>query len=171
MPEHRLIIMRHAKSDWNSRARMDFDRPLNARGEKDASRMGKWLKNQQYIPERIISSAARRAQQTSEAVALEIGKSTKDIIQVANIYEASLDDLRIVIEQYSSDIRCLLLVGHNPGLEELSYHLTKDNLPLNKNNNLLTAGAAIVFNFDKHTISSEASTAKFEKIMRPKELR
>ena len=162
--------MRHAKSDWNTGVSKDFDRPLNERGKKDAPRMGKWLKNNQYIPERFLSSPARRTLQTSHSLVEAMGMRKKDIIEVANIYEASLDDLCTVIDQYSDGVNSLLIVGHNPGLEELAYHLSKDKLPLTDNGKFLTTAAAVVLNYGKHPISSESSTAKLESVMRPREL-
>lgn len=132
--------------------------------------MAKWLKNNNYIPERVIVSPARRAIQTSRAIAEEIDIRKKAIIEVANIYEASRDDLLSVIDQYSDGIETLMIIGHNPGLEDLCYYLAKDKLPLSDSGKLLTAGAIMVLGYGKHAISCEASSARLEDLVRPREL-
>jgi len=107
--------MRHAKSDWDSSARSDFDRPLGPRGERDARRMGNWLLEQAFVPERIVSSPARRAAQTAEIVA-EILNNT-GITWHEELYLANLPEL-IEVLAHPPAVKWML-VGHNPGLEEL----------------------------------------------------
>ena len=63
-----LLLMRHAKSDWNDSSLPDFDRPLNARGKKTAPVMGQWLIEHDLVPELILSSTAYRARETTELV-------------------------------------------------------------------------------------------------------
>ncbi len=170
MAGQQLIIMRHAKSDWHAGIAMDFERPLNRRGRQDIPRMAQWLKNNRYIPQRLISSPAKRAQQTSRMLAEKMDLSEAAIIEVANIYEASLDDLCAVIDQYSGDVSSLLLVGHNPGLEELAYHLCSDKLPRSDDGKCLTTAAALILDYGSAPISSAASSARLERLIRPKEL-
>ena len=72
-----LILLRHAKSSWDSGAKRDFDRPLNKRGLRNAPRMGRWLKEKGLVPDHIVSSPAKRAEFTVNAVIGELGL-TKD---------------------------------------------------------------------------------------------
>jgi phosphohistidine phosphatase len=130
IPRHRLIIMRHAKSDWASEAMSDFDRPLNKRGERDAPLVGRWLKDQNLIPDRLVSSPANRAKETARLVAAEMGFVEAAIVWVHDIYEAALPILLKVVETNAKGARTLMLVGHNPGFEQLLMHFArKETLP------------------------------------------
>lgn len=113
--EHHVSIMRHAKSDWDVGGRADFERPLAPRGERDAGRMAKWLSAQAFVPEQIISSTAVRAVQTARIVAAALGGIP--IIWRERLYLAELDVLVETLAQPPAPN--WMLVGHNPGLEEL----------------------------------------------------
>ena len=78
-----IILIRHAKSSWNDPTQSDFDRPLNDRGEIDAPEMGKRLKAAGIVPDLIIASTAKRAQQTAAHIAKGVG------VPVANIESRS----------------------------------------------------------------------------------
>lgn len=137
-----LLILRHAKSDW-TRDGDDFDRPLNARGRRDAPRMGAWLAAQDLIPDRVLSSPARRARQTVEAVAETLSIPAGDILWDERLYLAQLPLLLDILAATPAEIRRLLLVGHNPGLEDLLVHLAGGSLPQNPDTKLLpTASVA-----------------------------
>ena len=69
-----LYIMRHAKSDWSGPQTSDFERPINGRGRRNAVRVGQWMSDNDYIPQRIISSPAARAKETIELVTAQITK-------------------------------------------------------------------------------------------------
>lgn len=125
-----LIILRHAKSDWETDAPTDFERPLNSRGERDAPRMGRWLAAQGLIPDAVLASPALRAEQTLLAVAKEIGLKKKHIQWDRRIYEADVLRLLQVLAVAPPEARRVMLVGHNPGLEELAAYLCRqESLP------------------------------------------
>jgi phosphohistidine phosphatase len=168
--DSRLIIMRHAKSDWSTGASGDFDRPLASRGERDGVRMGKWLMEQQLIPNCFVSSPARRARETSDLVAEELEIPVADIIWAEQIYAASLEELLGVVEAYSSDVSCLLLVGHNPGLDELLCYLALEQPTPTLKGKLMTTASAAVLNFGRKAISVRPNSATLDILVRPKEL-
>jgi len=114
-----LLIMRHAKSDWGFSGITDFERPLNARGKKDAPRMGQWLVEQQYYPDSILASPARRAQETVESVCATLQISTERILWCPEIYNAPASILLEVLKKIPTHAKITLLVGHNPGIEQL----------------------------------------------------
>jgi phosphohistidine phosphatase len=146
MPRRRLIIMRHAKSDWGSGVRGDFDRPLNERGKRDAPRVGRWLREQGLVPDLIISSPSVRTRATATAVAAELGTGAEAIVWEAGIYEASLSQLREVLRRTAAGVAVPMLVGHNPGLEQLLRHLTRaETLPAE--HKLMPTGAVYVLEF------------------------
>jgi phosphohistidine phosphatase len=118
-----LLLLRHAKSDWDDTSLRDFDRPLAARGERDAPRIGKALRKRGPLPDLIISSPAVRAKATIEAV-IEAAKLKLAIRFDETIYGASSPELMKLIRRSPDGNSCVLLVGHNPGFEDLVGRLT-----------------------------------------------
>lgn len=117
-----LLVLRHAKSDRGDKAARDHDRPLASRGEADAPRMGTTLAALDAIPDCILTSTAVRARETTRLVAAAMGYDG-EIVEEADIYAASVDMLLDVLRDYDEETT-VLLVGHNPGLEELICLLT-----------------------------------------------
>ncbi|MBF0610752.1 MAG: histidine phosphatase family protein [Magnetococcales bacterium] len=118
-----LLIMRHAKSAWDTGV-PDFDRPLADRGLRDAPRVGAWLQKSKLIPDHVVSSPAERARQTVIAVCNELDFKKKKIIWDPRVYGAGSEDLLEVLSEVPKKAKVVLLVGHNPGLEFLTNHLT-----------------------------------------------
>ena len=110
-----LLIMRHAKSNWDDRSLEDHDRPLNARGIKDAPTMGHLLQAEGIVPDLIVSSTARRALDTAAAVAEGAGYAG-EIIESPDLYAASASMIRGVVQGTDDTCERLLIVGHNPGI-------------------------------------------------------
>ena len=160
--------MRHAKSDWSTGVE-DFARPLNKRGFRDAEKMGVWLKKQKLDPDVIVSSPAKRAKQTMQIVHESFGKDAPAINWDDRIYEAGLDDLLNVVTKFSKNAKCLMLVGHNPGLDHLVNHLSKSRPPRTNNGKLMTTAAIAVMRFE-NGISGERETGNVVKLARPKDL-
>jgi len=165
-----LILLRHAKSDWSLSSRQDYDRPLSGRGMVDAVRIGQWLKTNEYIPDHVISSPALRAWQTTEAVCNSLPISAKNIHYDRNIYMAERDDLLKVIENISGDCVKVLLVGHNPGLDDLLIYLAADKLKLTTNGKLLTTAAAAILSVSGDWKNLSAHSGSLLDMVRPKEL-
>jgi phosphohistidine phosphatase len=118
-----LLLLRHAKSDWENASLRDFDRPLAARGERDAPRIGKALRKRGPVPDLIISSPAARAKGTIEAVA-KAAKLNPEIRFEEVVYGASSPELIKLIRGLPDQKSCVLLVGHNPGFEDVCGRLT-----------------------------------------------
>jgi phosphohistidine phosphatase len=118
-----LLILRHAKSSWKHPELTDHDRPLNKRGKRDAPRMGEILRSEHLIPEAIISSTAARAHATAEAVAKASGYKGKIALN-RYLYAAGPEAYLKVLHGLSNDSVRVLVVGHNPGLEELLENFT-----------------------------------------------
>src|SRR4030042_5537971 len=113
-----LLLLRHAKSSWKQPEVHDHDRPLNKRGKKEAPQVGKYLKEKDLVPDLIISSTARRARDTAQAVLEESGFAGQlDLYQDLYLSDAAcyLDILRSLPDSINRG----LVVGHNPDLEEL----------------------------------------------------
>ena len=170
MQEHKLIIMRHAKSDWSEENRSDFDRPLTIRGKKAAKTMGKWLKKNQYSMDRIICSPALRAKQTCQLVLKEMGVAKNNVLWMTEVYAASLKNLLSIVNQYSKDTHTLLIIGHNPGLDQLLCYLSRDPPPVNSSGKLLTTAAVAVLDYGSTVITTKPHQAHLQCLIRPQEL-
>ena len=120
----RLILFRHAKSAWNENVE-DHERSLAARGIAAAPVMGRWLAAQGLVPDLALVSTARRARQTWTLASAELGTPV-DKQDSAAIYEASPEDIMRAIRSVPASVGTLIVVGHNPGLEELAKRLMSD---------------------------------------------
>lgn len=118
-----LLLLRHAKSNWDDPSLRDFDRPLAARGKRDAPRIGKALRKRGPLPNLILSSPAARAKATIEAV-MKAAKLDGEPQFGEAIYGASSSELMKLIRRLADGSFCALLVGHNPGFEDLLERLT-----------------------------------------------
>ena len=118
-----LLLLRHAKSSWKHSGPSDHDRPLNKRGERDAPRVGRLLRQKRLSPGVIISSTATRAQRTAEEVAKSGGFDVAVQLERA-LYLADPETIVDVVRQTSTEAQRVLVVGHNPGMEELVGRLT-----------------------------------------------
>lgn len=159
-----LLILRHAKSSWGDPALADIDRPLNKRGKRDAPRMGRLLRSEDLVPDLILASPARRAQKTAEAVADESGYAG-EIATQPDFYpgdpEAYLQALRALPDEYQR----VMVVGHNPGLEELVDALAGESVALPT-----AALAQISLPVEHWSEVEEASEGQLVNVWRVKEL-
>lgn len=120
-----LLLLRHAKSDWSNPALGDFDRPLNKRGQKAAPMMGKEIRRRGLVPQLVYCSEARRAQETWEAVSNVI---TEDPAQIEvkilrGLYLASPAQIMAQLRRAPKDADCVMLIAHNPGMENFAHRL------------------------------------------------
>ncbi len=125
----KLLILRHAKSSWKEPSLSDFQRPLNKRGTEVAPRMGGWIAQNNLVPDTILCSTAVRAQETM-ALAIEGGSLSSACISTEELYlappQAYLDNLAQLPESQGS----AMVIGHNPGIEELVYQLCGEYLTM-----------------------------------------
>lgn len=122
MKGHTLILLRHAKSDWSVNA-ADIDRPLAGRGRRQAPDAGRWLAANLDSVGLAVVSPATRARSTWELVAAELDAPPQVRID-DRVYAASDDELLTVVRDLPEDNETAVLVGHNPGLEDLVSLLT-----------------------------------------------
>jgi phosphohistidine phosphatase len=159
-----LLLLRHAKSSWKYPDLADHDRPLNKRGKQTAPRVGQLLKDENLLPDLILSSTAARAQTTARKVTKASGyageiRVTRDLYEAGP--EAYLTALRAVADEHNR----VLVVGHNPGLEELLEQLTDETEALP------TAALALIeLPINRWAELSEATEGKLVRVWRPKEL-
>ena len=148
----RLILMRHAKSDWSQGGLSDYERPLSGRGVKDASKMGKWMARHLELPELILCSSARRTQQTLKLLKLALqieDVDTRGVIEqhLESMYLASASTLKELVHTHLNRYDSMMLIAHNPGLDGLlSYYCP--GAPLTDNGKLMTTASIAVIEFD-----------------------
>jgi phosphohistidine phosphatase len=122
-------ILRHAKSSWDEPTQLDFDRPLNGRGKKDAPRVGEWLRSEDSLPDLILCSAAKRAQQTAEAL-IEAADFDGPVYYEERFYDAEVSTWLDALANLPRNVDRVLVVGHNPTLEELVYALCRTGITM-----------------------------------------
>jgi phosphohistidine phosphatase len=127
-----LILVRHAKSSWDSIGLDDPERPLNERGNKDAPQMAARLKNKKIDVDIFISSCAKRAHKTAKYFAEEYGLNKKQILVVDKLYGASAGSFLEVITSIEDKYKTAAIFSHNPGITEFANTLSSvhvDNIP------------------------------------------
>jgi len=124
-----LIIMRHAKSNWDDPSLADYDRPLNNHGLRDAPRMAQWLADSELIPDQVIASAACRASQTASIVANNLSLES-DILETRDLYLSGYDAYLEQISYLPNHVDTALIIGHNPTMESLVYLLSGESVSM-----------------------------------------
>jgi phosphohistidine phosphatase len=159
-----LLLLRHAKSSWDNASLRDFDRPLADRGRRDAPRMGRALVALDSAPDYIVCSPAARARETIEAVINE-GRFAAPLAFDESIYDASTAALMQIVRRLPFDRQRVLMVGHNPGFEDLLTRLTgeRGRMPT-------AALACIEFHVDRWD-DVEDGQGKLVWLLTPKQLR
>ncbi len=120
-----LLLLRHAKSDWSNPALSDFDRPLNKRGRKAAPAMGQELLRRGWVPDLVYCSAAKRAQETWEAVTEVLGDEAMTIETkiLRGLYLASPAQIMNQLHRAPESTKRVMLIAHNPGMEHFAQRL------------------------------------------------
>jgi phosphohistidine phosphatase len=122
----RLLLLRHAKSDWPDGV-ADHDRPLARRGRRDAPAVGRWLGESGYVPDAVVCSTARRARETWELASAGLAAAAPGasplVTYEERVYEATVLGLLMLVREFPPAWRTVLIVGHNPGMAELTVGL------------------------------------------------
>ncbi|WP_157015237.1 SixA phosphatase family protein [Mesorhizobium xinjiangense] len=118
-----LLLLRHAKSSWDDPTLHDKDRPLAPRGQRAAPLMGRFLARKGWLAQRVQVSPATRTRQTWQGVVAEL-PSTPPASYPEALYETGADDMLDEIRMVPTGITTLLVIGHNPGMEDLAVALS-----------------------------------------------
>jgi phosphohistidine phosphatase len=170
-----IYLARHAKSAWDTNAASDFERPLNQRGESDAQRMGETLKAKGWLPDKIICSTALRTQQTCFAYCDAFGFSVQEVENKIewneSFYAAYMVTLLQSLTNLPESLKSVMLVGHNPAMEDLLSHLCSDSSSYQQNDGkLFTTGNVAKISIAVDWKDLMIPEAKLEALLRPKEL-
>ena len=127
--DRELILLRHAKSSWGQADLADHDRPLNGRGRRQAPLVGAWLAAEDCEPDLVLCSSARRARETLEGL-LGAGGWQPPVVFEEGLYHAEPEAVLELIAWLGGTAHRLLVVGHNPGLSDLSSRLAGREIAL-----------------------------------------
>ncbi len=159
-----LLLMRHAKSSWKDPGLSDHERPLNARGRAAAPKMGELLRKQELLPDLILCSSAVRAFDTAEHVVAASGCDAK-VDVTRRLYLAEPDGYLDVLSEVEPSHRCVLMVGHNPGISELVSELTGEDTSMPT-----AAVARIDLEVDSFADVNSSTRGRLRGFWKPKEL-
>ena len=163
-----LLLLRHGKSDWLIDTD-DFSRPLKKRGRRAVKQVGRWLNEQQLIPDTILSSPATRTLTTAQEICRQLDIDESAIVCDPRIYDADALTLLAVLKNCCREQR-VLLVGHNPGLECLLLKLIPHSVPLSKNGKCLPTAALAQLSFDGEWADLARGCATLVTLIRPDSL-
>ncbi len=160
-----LLLLRHAKSDWYSGAYNDHERPLNERGRRDAPRIGAWIASSGYLPDRIFCSDAKRTSETLELILAtrEWQNHEPEISHLHQLYMASTKSVLGMIQSNWQNDDTLLVVGHNPTMDQLLMHYCPE-ARANQSGKLMTTATVAVIEI------ANAEYSRLLHLMRPSEL-
>lgn len=167
----RLTLLRHAKSGWDDPATRDFDRPLNPRGRRAARTVGAEMKAQGLAFDLVLASPARRVTETLDEVGAGYGAIEPRFDP--RLYLASAETLLDIVRHAPDHIDRLLIVGHNPGMEELTLRLARrdgDRLRGEVEIKYPTGTLAEVELPAGHWAAVKAGTGRIARFIRPRDL-
>ncbi len=166
-----LLILRHAKSEWDLAETSDFDRPLAKRGKSDAPKVGAWLYREGLVPDVVVSSPAERARQTASKVCKRLDIKKRQIIWERDIYEADVPELLAVLARCPPEAATVMLIGHNPGLEQLIMHLVGEDLEIPEDGKLLPTATVARLEMPNDWGALGCGSGQLVSITRPRSLK
>lgn len=165
-----LLILRHGKSSWSDPSLDDYDRPLKKRGKDNARSMGQYIKTMDLVPELIISSTARRAAATAKRAARNCGYEEAAIIWERKLYHAGVETWLRHLSKVPNQINRVMIVGHNPGLEDLTHHLCGGKVPHPSDGKLIPTATLAVLDIEEPWLGIGQDRATLRFITRPRQL-
>lgn len=160
----RLIVLRHAKSDQYSDAPTDHDRPLNPRGIRSAPMIAAKLAELGWVPQVVVSSDSKRTRQTWDHMKAALGGSP-DVRFTSSLYLAGPPEVRQALRELPDGVETAMVIGHNPGWEEVVFELCGVRV------RMTTCNAALLeVKADGWDEAMVRQDWRFETVLRPKEL-
>lgn len=167
-----LLLLRHAKSSWDDAGLADFDRPLAPRGLRAAPRMARELVRRDWLPDAVLVSPALRTRQTWELVAAELPAPPEPKFR-KHLYEASAEQMLAEVRDAGDRAKTLLVIGHNPGLEDFAGQLaspTSEAGAVARLREKFPTAALARFVFERGWSQLHAGSARLTHLLRSREL-
>ena len=165
----RLFLLRHAKSSWDDPGLADHDRPLAPRGERAAKVIARYLREERIAPDLVLCSSSRRTRETLDRIAPALGNEVRVEIE-RELYAASADRLLERLRAVDDDVESVMLIGHNPGIEQLALSLAGDGEKLADVRRKYPTAALATLEFDGRWSALEPGTARLADFVKPKQL-
>lgn len=169
----RLLLLRHAKSSWDDPDADDFARPLSSRGRRAAPLMGRHIAEHGLLPQKILCSTARRTRETLGGI-LPYLSADMEVRLTRDLYETSEDRYIDLIRAYGATARCVMLIGHNPSIQQAALTLIESGNPslVEEIEAKFPTAALAVLDFEaRRWIDVEAASGRVVAFFRPRELR
>jgi len=166
-----LLLLRHAKSDWHSGAKTDFERPLNERGREAARLMGRFMAEAGYEPDLVLCSPSQRTRETlglvAESMTLPVDRRYTEAL-----YEDADDDYLKILRAEGGGSGCCLVVGHNPMIYETALNLVGagDKDEIARLNAKYPSGTLATVSFDEDWSELQPKVARLQRYVRPADL-
>ena len=168
--ERELLICRHAKSSWKDLSLGDYERPLKGRGRRDAIKMGMYLKENGHLPNYTLSSPARRAAQTVKRLYAAMELETNEIHWEPELYLAEPETWLRYLRKIPESTARALIVGHNPGLEELIIELCNHEIAIPEDGKLVPTATLVRLRLTTSWQELEPAGCTLIAIQRPRHL-
>ena len=161
-----LLLLRHGKSDW-SVFTGDYDRPLTKRGKRASKTVGRWLLERDGVPDHIVTSPAMRDSTTAQRVAKHMGFDVDTIAKDQRVYGAGVSDILAVLKDCPAEANRVMLVGHNPGLEDMVKYLSCEEVVVPVDGKLMPTATLAWFVFTCSWEELKDRSATLKSITRP----
>jgi phosphohistidine phosphatase len=165
----RIHVLRHGKSGWDDSTVDDHDRPLASRGRKATAAIARYIEQSEIAPQLVLCSTALRARQTLEGITRALGADVAVEFE-DDLYNASADDLIRQLRLIDERITSVLLIGHNPGLEDLVLRLASSGTDLERVREKFPSAALATVSFEGKWDDLEKSEASLVGYVTPKDL-
>jgi phosphohistidine phosphatase len=165
-----LLLLRHAKSDRQQLSSGDISRPLNKRGRGAALRVGNWMKRHRIRPQWVICSTALRTRETLDLMRSEVNIADELIAFDKRAYLADVGALLAILARCPEDMNNILVIGHNPGMEQLLDYLCGPKLPLSEKGKLMPAGTLAQVSLPDDWRKLAPGSGKLARIIRPEDI-
>lgn len=164
-----ILLLRHGKSDWRHQV-SDYDRPLKKRGRKGAKLIGGWLERSGLAPDYVLASPAERALVTAEKCVRALGQKASWVHTDKRLYLADAETVLAILQRLPGECQRVLLVGHNPGLEDLVLKLSGTPPALPDDGKLMPTATLAHFEFNGEWSQLDWGQAHFLEIVRARSL-
>jgi phosphohistidine phosphatase len=165
----RLFLLRHAKSSWEDSELADHDRPLAPRGRRAAKLMGGHMRRERASPGLVLCSSSRRTLETLERIAPALDETIPTSIE-QELYAASAERLLDRLRAVEDDVESVLLIGHNPAIEQLALTLAGRGDKLSEIRSKYPTGALATLEFDGRWKALRPGAARLTDFVSPKQL-
>jgi phosphohistidine phosphatase len=163
----RLLLLRHAKSSWDEPGLPDHERPLAKRGRRASKTIARHLRDERIRPDLVLCSSSARTRETLERVGLGEGAEVR--IE-DDVYAASAGELLAVLNRVPDEIGSAMLIGHNPGLQDLALQLAGDGAEVPRMRHKFPTAALATLDFDGRWSELAPGMCELVAFVKPKEL-